>query len=269
MAELIGHRYNVAIRGMHWINLMSIFILIITGMRIYLGWGFPSSFAEARGLHMIAVITFLVANWILLPYGIFIEILERSKYAEMKCNFKDFRGIWLYIILNARYCKTEGIKRFLKTSLFFKEDANRLVGIIRHYMGKQEYPAFAVYNEKSGVYENRTHPVMKLLIPLESTAILFIVITGIVLYDINWSIFGINVGGIIMNMTAGAGVLFGINAMVLSRTLHLALTYFFIVEVLIHVGILQMDFKTKEAWKAIFINGKENIEESPYTTIKK
>lgn len=268
MDGLIVQRHNKGTIAMHWFHVVSVLLLIITGLRIYLGWGFPSTFAEARGLHMIAAILLFVASWILLPYSMFLEISEKSGNIGMKCTFRDFRGIWLYIVFYGKYCKNHGIKRFLRTSLFCKIDYGRFKGIVRHYTGKQEYPPFGVYNEKNGLYDNKIHPVMKLLIPFESTAALFIALTGIVLYDSNWTILSVNVGSGIMNIAENAGNVLGLNAMVLSRTVHLALSYFFIIELLIHVGILQMDIKTKEAWKAIFTNGKENISNSPYTIIK-
>lgn len=269
MTESIGHKYNAAIRAMHLVHGITVIILIVTGLRIYLDWGFPSTFSEARGLHMAAAIAFLAASWILLPYGMLLEIFEKARYARTKCNFKDFRGIWLFLLFNARYCKTEGIRRFLRSSIFNRQDLKTVKEIVLSYMGKGDYPAYAIYNERSGLYENRIHPVMKLFIPLESTAILFIALTGIALYDINWTIISINAGGLIMRLAAGTGAIFGLNAMVLVRTLHLACSYFFILELIIHVGILQLDLKTKEAWKAIFISGKEDIHKSPYTAIKK
>ena len=66
----VVERYTWLERVTHLVHLLTMFILLITGFKIYAGWDFMS-FEAARGLHMIAVPFFLVANWLLVPYNIF------------------------------------------------------------------------------------------------------------------------------------------------------------------------------------------------------
>ena len=57
--------------------------------------------------------------------------------------------------------------------------------------GKVKYPAFSIYDEEKGHYETKLHPLMKILIVLEGIAIVLIAISGIVLYKLDWSLFGL------------------------------------------------------------------------------
>ncbi|MDI6888087.1 MAG: cytochrome b/b6 domain-containing protein [Methanocellales archaeon] len=238
MAEQVVERWNKPMMAMHWIHMVTCLILIITGFRIYLGWGLPSAYSQARALHMVAVVGFLIANLILLPYGMVLEALEGIKHYGIK----------------------QGIKHFMKANLFGMEDARRLKAILLNFFGKQKgYPALTIYDEKAGLYANRSHPVTKILIPLEGIFILLITLSGIVLYNINWTIVGLNIGAFLRSI---ATVTFW-------RTLHLGSMYYFILDLFIHVGILQADTKLKHAWKAMFLTGKEDIKTSGYAKIVK
>jgi len=238
MAEQVVERWNKPMMAMHWIHMVTCLILIVTGFRIYLGWGFPSTYSQARALHMVAVVGFLTANLILLPYGMILEALEAIKH----------------------YGTKQGIQHFMKVNLFGMEDARRLKAILLNFFGKQKgYPALTIYDEKAGLYANRSHPLTKILIPLEAIFILLVTLSGIVLYNINWTILGLNVGAY---LTSIATVAFW-------RTLHLGSMYYFVFDLFIHVGILQADPKLKHAWKAMFLTGKEDIKTSGYTKIVK
>jgi cytochrome b subunit of formate dehydrogenase len=239
MAEQVVERWNRPMMAMHWIHAVTCLILIVTGFRIYLGWGFPSTFSQARALHMVAVCGFLVSWLILLPYAMGLEALEDLKH----------------------YGTAQGIKHFWKANMFGMVDARRFKLILLNFFGKQkEYPEITIYNEKAGLYENKSHPVTKILVPLEGIFVLLIAISGIVLYNINWTIVGLNIGAFLR----------GIATVTFWRMLHLGSMYFFVFDLFIHVGILQADPKLKQSWKAMFLTGKEDLSASPYAkTIKK
>ncbi|UZE92540.1 MAG: cytochrome B [Methanosarcinales archaeon] len=248
MAKQLVERWNKPMMAMHWLHMVTCLILIVTGFRIYLGWGLPSTFSQARALHMVAVTGFLVSWFILLPYAMGLEALEGIKHLGAK----------------------QGIKHFMKANLFTGDDVHRLKAAMLNFCGKQkEYPALTIYNKKTGLYENKSHPVTKILIPLEGVAVFLIAITGFVLYDLNWTVLGINMGSIILGIATSIGAVFGYSAMTLCRALHLGMMYLFILDLFIHVGILQADPKVKQAWKAMFFTGKEDISASPYAKVIK
>ena len=247
MAKNIAERWNLPMRMMHWVHMVTTLILIVTGFKIYLGWGFPATYSAARSLHMIAVCGFLTANVILLPYGLLVETLEGIKHLGMK----------------------QGIKHFIKANMFGIEDARRLKAILLNFFGKQkEYPALTIYDEKEEFYVHRAHPVTKILIMLEVIAIALITLTGIVMYDANWSVMGLNIGAVIIGVVTWI-IPSGMDAMAFCRTLHLGTMYYFIFDLFIHVGILQLDAKVIQAWKAMLFTGKEDLSKSPRAKIIK
>lgn len=248
MAKNIAERWNLPMRAMHWVHMVTTLILIVTGFKIYLGWGFPATYSAARSLHMIAVCGFLASNIMLLPYGMTLEALESIKHSGMK----------------------QGIKHFMKANMFGIEDAHRLKAILLNFFGREkEYPALTIYDEKTGIYVNRAHPITKILLPLEAIAIILITLTGIVMYDANWSILGLNIGAVIIGVVTWI-IPSGMDAMAFSRTLHLGTMYYFIFDLFIHVGILQLDIKLTQAWKAMFFTGNEDLGKSTSArTIKK
>ncbi|MGB9927175.1 MAG: cytochrome B [Methanosarcina sp.] len=237
----IVERYTWLERVTHLVHLITMFILLITGFKIYAGWDFMS-FEAARGLHMIAVPFFLVANWLLVPYNIF------SCKGE-HCSMKD------------------RINHFKESYLFGVDDAKRLGGIIKNFFGKGKYPAFTIYNERTGHYVTKLHPAMKLQIILESMAIFLVVITGIVLYSFTWSPFGIPVSQWILSIFWFIGSLINANGIALIRILHLLAAYWFVLELIIHVGILELDPDAWKYHKAIFWSGKEDLSDKPFVKV--
>ncbi|HIH36406.1 MAG TPA: cytochrome B [Methanocellales archaeon] len=247
MTKNIAERWNLPMRTMHWVHMITTLILIVTGFRIYLGWGFPATYTEARALHMVAVCGFLAANVILLPYGMILEALEDFKHLGIK----------------------QGIKHFTKANMFGIEDVRRLKAILLNFFGRQkEYPALTIYDEKKGFYVNRAHPITKILIVLEAIAIALITLTGIVMYDADWGVMGLNIGATIIGVVTWI-IPSGVDAMAFCRTLHLGTMYYFIFDLFIHVGILQLDTKAIQAWKAMFFTGKEDLSKSPRAKIIK
>lgn len=229
----VVERYTWLERVTHLVHLLAMFTLLITGFRIYFGWDFMA-FQTARALHMIAVPFFLVANWVLVPYNIF------------SCEGK-------------RGCVGDRIKHFRESYMFGEDDAERLLDIFRNFFGKGKYPAFTVYDKGKEHYVTKLHPILKLLIIFESTAIALIAITGVVLYNIAWAPLGIPISEWILSATWYIASLFGIDALGLIRTVHLLAGYWFVFELVVHVGILEFDPHVWKYHKAIFWSGKEDL----------
>ena len=238
---MVVERYTLLERVTHLIHLLSMLVLVVTGLKIYLGWDFMD-FDKARALHMIAVPFFLAANWILVPYNAF-----------------SCRGEVCYL--------SDRLNHFIESYIFGHEDFERLKGIILNFFGKGEYPAFTVYDAREGHYVTKLHPLLKLLIIFESTAILLIAVTGIVLYDINWSLFGLPVAGWIISIAEIFAPYLNVSELGLIRFGHLVATYWFLFEFVIHVGILELDPKVWKYHKAIFWSGKEDLSDRNFVEV--
>jgi methanophenazine hydrogenase, cytochrome b subunit len=239
--RMIVERYTWLERLTHMVHLVTMFILLITGFNIYFGWGFME-FHIARTLHMIAVPFFLAANWIEVPYNIF------------SC-------------MGGRWCIRDRIKHFRESYIFGEDDAERLYGIIRNFFGKGKYPAFTIYDEQGEYYVTKLHPMLKLLIVLESTAIFLIAITGIVLYNISWAPFGIPLSQWIISAAWYIAPLFNVDALGLIRLGHLLAGYWFVFELVVHVGILEFDPDAWKYHKAIFWSGKEDLSDRHFVKV--
>ena len=233
---LVVERYTVTDRMAHTVHVISMLVLIITGLKIYLGWDFMS-FHTARGLHMIMVPFLLAVNWILIPYNIF---SEGHGFLGKISHFKDH-----YI--------------------FGPKDATRLGGIISNFFRKGRYPAFSIYDEEKGHYETKLHPLMKILIVLEGAALFLIAVSGIVLYKLDWSLFGLPIGSWILSIGGLIAPIFDMTSLEFLRTLHLLLTYWFVFELVVHVGILEFDPHVWKYYKAIFWSGKEDLSDTHYS----
>lgn len=237
----IVERYTWLERVTHLVHLVAMLTLIFTGFKIYFGWDFMS-FQIARTLHMIAVPFFLVANWILVPYNIFSCKGER-------CGVRDRIG------------------HFKESYLFGKDDAERLIDIVKNFFGKGRYPAFTIYDERKGHYVTKLHPMLKLLIIFESTAILLIAITGVVLYSINWTPLGLPIAEWILSVAWYFAPLLGIEALGLIRLIHLLAGYWFVFELVVHVGILELDPNVWKYHRAIFWSGKEDLSDRHFVKV--
>ena len=238
---MVVERYTVLDRTAHTIHAAAMLLLIITGFKIYAGWDFMS-FHNARALHMIAVPALLAVNWILIPYNIF--------------------------------SATEGgvqekIAHFMDHYVFGPEDAKRLKAIILNFFGKGEYPAFTIYDEVSGHYKTKLHPLMKILIVLEGTAIFVIAVSGIVIYRLDWALLGLPIGSWILSAGDLVAPTFNMSSLQFYRALHLLMTYFFVFELVVHVGILEFNPHVWKHHKTIFWSGKEDLSDSRYAEIVK
>jgi F420-nonreducing hydrogenase I cytochrome b subunit len=239
--SLVVERYTKMERVTHLIHLLSMLILVVTGLKIYLGWDFMD-FDKARGLHMIAVPFFLAANWILVPYNVF-----------------SCRGEVCYL--------GDRLNHFIESYIFGHEDFERLKCIILNFFGKGEYPAFTIYDAREGHYVTKLHPLLKLLIIFESSAILLIAVTGIVLYNLNWSLLGLPVAQWIISIAGIFAPYLNVSALGLIRIGHLAATYWFLFEFVIHVGILELDPKVWKYYKSIFWSGKEDLSDRNFVEV--
>jgi cytochrome b subunit of formate dehydrogenase len=234
----VVERYTVPDRIAHTVHAISMLVLIITGLKIYAGWDFMS-FHSARALHMIMVPFLLAVNWILIPYNIFSE--GHGVYGK--------------------------IMHFADNYIFGPKDAARLGGTIGNFFGKSKYPAFSIYDEEKGHYETKLHPLMKILIPLEGMALVLIALSGVVLYKLDWSLFGLPIAQWITSVAALIAPAFGMSAVGFLRTLHLLMTYWFVFELVVHVGILELDPRVWKYYKAIFFTGKEDLSDTHYSEV--
>lgn len=237
----IVERYTWLERVTHLVHLIAMFVLLITGFKIYFMWGFMS-FETARAWHMIAVPFFLVANWLLVPYNIF------SCKGE-KCSFRH------------------RVEHFKESYVFGKADAERLIGTIKNFFGKGRYPAYTIYDERSDHYVTKLHPAMKILLVLESMAIFLVAATGIVLYSLTWSPFGIPISAWILSAGWYFSSLINANGIALIRFLHLLAAYWFVLELIIHVGIIEFDPDAWKYHKAIFWSGKEDLSDRHFVKV--
>ena len=237
----VVERYTWLERVTHLVHLVAMFILLITGFKIYAGWEFMS-FEAARALHMIAVPFFLVANWLLVPYNIF-------SCREEHCSFRH------------------RIEHFKESYMFGKADAERLIGTIKNFFGKGRYPAYTIYDERKEHYVTKLHPGMKILLIFESMAIFLVAVTGIVLYSLTWAPFGIPISAWILSVAWYFASLINENGLALLRFLHLLAAYWFVLELIIHVGIIEFDPDAWKYHKAIFWSGKEDLSDKHFVKV--
>ncbi len=62
---------------------------------------------------------------------------------------------------------------------------------------------------------------------------------------------------------------FGLSSLEFFRILHLLMTYWFVFELIVHVGILELDPKVWKYYKAIFWSGKEDLTDTHYSEVAK
>jgi len=108
---------------------------------------------------------------------------------------------------------------------------------------------------------------MKILIVLEGTAIFLIAVSGIVLYKLDWSLFGLPIGSWILSIGGLIAPVFDLTAIQFYRLLHLLMTYWFVFELVVHIGILEFDPHVWKYYKAIFLTGKEDLSDTHYSEL--
>ena len=237
--SLVVERYTDLERLNHTVHLLAMLTLIITGLKIYFGWDFMS-FHTARSLHMFAVPFLLVVNWFLIPVSI---VLATSG------------GI------------VPRLMHFIDHYIFGPKDAMRLAGMVGNFFGSGKYPAFSIYDESAGHYKTKLHPLMKILIVIEGLVIVVIAISGIVLYKVDWSFLGLPIASWITSAGWLVAPSFGLSSLEFWRIVHLLMTYWFVFELVIHVGILELDPNVWKYYKAIFVTGKEDFSDTHYSEV--
>ena len=87
------------------------------------------------------------------------------------------------------------------------------------------------------------------------------------LYSLNWTLLGLPVSQWIISLAGYIAPLFNVSALGLLRAVHLAATYWFVFEFVIHVGILELDLKVWKYYKAIFWSGKEDLSDKHFVEV--
>jgi F420-nonreducing hydrogenase I cytochrome b subunit len=227
--RLIVTRHTTLERLSHYLNILSLTGLVISGFIIYLGLPYLD-FSDAYSVHILCAAVFFAINWIVIPYS----AIADGRLVEF----------WL-----------------------MPSDLKRLGGVIANFFTGSEYPRYTIYDERKGRFRNRLHPVSKVLLYSHYVALFVVTITGVVLYSTNLSLVGINVSGIILTVLDFISPLLTISGLGLARLLHLAAAYWFIIEVVLHAGMVQLDPRKFQHIKSMFIDGKEDLMADPTAEI--
>ncbi|MDF1531318.1 MAG: cytochrome b/b6 domain-containing protein [ANME-2 cluster archaeon] len=240
--DIVGKRYTIRDRVAHQTHMITCVLLIITGLYLALQFNVCTlqawtlmSYQSLRLIHVIAGILFLLVNWTLIPFNLV----------------------------------TSG---HMLQYIFGPKDAVRLKQAIVSLIKRGEYPKYTIYNKTTGHYENKLHPAYKLMVIFEGIAIVFIGLSGIIMIDLKFGVVDYNITawnnfmawfvGDIMDSVAA---LIGMNGIELIRSIHLWATYWFVIELIIHLGFLGVDPRMNKYLKALFITGNETMDE--YTEI--
>lgn len=228
--RLIVTRHTTLERLSHYANILSLAGLVASGFIVYLGLPYLD-YADAYAIHILSAAVFLAINWIVIPYSAIVD--------------QRFMEFW-----------------------FVPSDLRRLGGVLGNFFTGSEYPRYTIYDERKGRFKNRLHPLTKLLLYSHYAALLVVTVTGIVLYSTSLSLIGFNVSGIILTLLDFTSPLFSLSGIGLARVLHLAAAYWFIIEVVVHVGMVQLDPRKFQHLKSMFIDGREDLMADPTAEIQ-
>lgn len=220
---LIVTRHTTLERLSHYASIISLAALVLTGFEVYLGLAYMD-YADAYAIHIIAAAVFVSVNWIVIPYSAFVN-------------------------------------GSMASYIFWPADLKRLWMVVKNFFSGSEYPQYTVYDIGKHKFINRHHPVTKLLIYAHYSALFVVTITGLVLYSTSITLLGVNVSGLILRLMDFAAPSFSLSGLALARILHIAMGYWFIVETIVHVGMVQLDPRKFQHLKSMFIDGKENLAE--------
>ncbi len=238
--EGLIERYEINEIIQHWVHLIAVIALILTGFYIfyggtYLEWMFGTR-GFARELHIwFAVVLFLA--WVVLAYNILNLTLEGKA--------------WMYFIT--------------------KGDLRRMKKTIMSYFGASDYEAFSVYNKEKGKHETKHAPFWKPFIMIEGIFIVIIFLTGIALWTPNAELGMLSWIAEILNSITKNVILFlapNSNWLTVARSLHLLSAFYFVFEVIFHAWINLADPNSWEYVKAMFYKGKEDPTKTSYSKIK-
>jgi len=221
MDKMMVTRHTTLERLCHFTNIASLALLLASGFIIYLGLPYLA-YGDAYAIHITSAAVFVAVNWIVMPYSAFVN-------------------------------------RTLSSYFFWPTDLRRLWGTIKNFITGSEYPPYTVYDAGKRRFVNRAHPLGKLLIYAHYAALAVATITGVLLYSSSLPLLGVNLSGIILRLMDAASPSFGLSGMALARILHVAAAYWFVAEVVIHVGIVQLDPKKFPHLKSMFIDGREDL----------
>jgi len=218
--RMVVTRHTTLERLGHYINIVSLALLFISGFDIYLGLPYLS-YNDAYAIHILAAAVFLSVNWILIPYNAFVNMSLRSY-------------------------------------MFWGADFKRLWGTLKNFFGNAEYPPYTIYDIGKKRFVNRIHPVGKILLYIQYIALFVATITGILMYSNSLTLLGFNVSLLILRAMDAIAPSFNLSGMALAIVLHIAMAYLILAEVIIHVG-MQIDPRKLQHMKSMFIDGKEDV----------
>ncbi|MCK4928683.1 MAG: cytochrome b/b6 domain-containing protein [Methanosarcinales archaeon] len=240
--DIVGKRYTMRDRIAHQTHMITCVLLIITGLYIALQFNICTleawalmSYQSLRLVHVVAGILFLLVNWTLIPFNLV----------------------------------TSG---HMLQYIFGPKDAVMLKQAIVSILKKEEYPKYTIFNKTTGHYENKLHPAYKLMVIFEGIAIVFIGLSGIIMIDLKFGFVDYDIAvwnnfmaWFVEDITGTFSVLIGMTGIEFIRTIHLWATYWFVLELIIHIGFLGVDPRMSKYLKALFITGNETMDE--YTKI--
>ncbi|OKY77157.1 MAG: Cytochrome b subunit of formate dehydrogenase FdhI [Candidatus Methanohalarchaeum thermophilum] len=234
-------RYGINEIIQHWVHLIAVIALLITGFYIYYGGGWLEGLfgtrAFARALHLWMAVALFFA-WILLAYNIATIFLEGH--------------IGMYLIK--------------------KDDLKRMKNVLLSYIGKKDYEAFSIYDEEEGTHETKHAPFWKPFIFIEAVPILIVFFTGVAIWAPNGQFGLLTPAAEIMNsITYGIIGFFApqSNFLAVARTWHVLAAWYFVFEVIFHSWINLADPDSWEYVKAMFYRGTEDPSKTPYSKVKK
>lgn len=227
--RLIVTRHTTLERLSHYANILSLAGLAASGFIVYLGLPYLD-YADAYAVHILCAAVFLAINWIVIPYS----------------AIADQRLIEFW---------------------FLPSDLRRLGGVIGNFFTGSEYPRYTIYDQRKGRFRNRLHPLTKLLLYSHYAALFVVTVTGIVLYSTSLSLVGVNVSGIVLTVLDFLSPLLSLSGIGMARVLHLAAAYWFIIEVVLHAGMVQLDPRKFQHLKSMFVTGTEDLMADPTAEI--
>lgn len=229
MDKMVVTRHTTLERLSHFTSIVSLALLLASGFIMYLGLPYLA-YSDTYAIHIVSAAVFISVNWIVMPYSALVNMTLPSYF-------------------------------------FWSADLKRLWGVVKNFFTGSEYPQYTVYDMGKRRFVNRAHPLGKLLIYVHYVALLVATVTGIVLYSSSLSLLGANVSGPILRLMDMAAPSFGLSGMALARILHIAMAYWFVAEVVIHVGIVHLDPRKLQHLKSMFIDGKEDLFSDPTADI--
>jgi methanophenazine hydrogenase, cytochrome b subunit len=236
---VIGNRYRLRDMIAHQSHMITCVLLLITGLYMAIQFNTCSlhawelmSYQTLRLIHVIAGILFLVINWSFIPFN----LITSGHLLNDLFGLKDFTRLY-----------------------------QAIVGVFKP---PEEYPKYTIYDKTTGHYKNKLHPGYKLMVVFEAMAILFIGLTGIIMIDLKFGFMNFDIpvwnnfmAWFVNDITGSAAAVIGMSGVQLIRTIHLWATYWFVLELIIHLGFLGTDPRMSQNVKALFITGKETMNE--------